>query len=84
MKIKVIKVFFEELNFLKKKRATDDEMAVWHLQFTGQELGPTPGGGEGQGSPVYCSTWGCKEVDTTWQLNNNIFFLKSCLFSNTI
>ena len=52
MKIKVIKVFFEELNFLKKKRATDDEMAVWHLQFTGQELGPTPGGGEGQGSPL--------------------------------
>ena len=56
MKIKVIKGYFEELIFLKKKRAIEDEMAVWHLQFSGQELGQTPGCGKGQGSPVCCST----------------------------
>ena len=27
--------------------------------------------GEGQGSLACCSPWGCKELDTTWQLNNN-------------
>ena len=27
--------------------------------------------GEGQGSLVCCSPWGCKELDTTWRLNNN-------------
>ena len=27
--------------------------------------------GEGQGSLVYCSPWGCKELDTIEQLNNN-------------
>ena len=29
------------------------------------------GNGEGQGSLAYCSPWGCKELDTTEQLNNN-------------
>ena len=29
------------------------------------------GDGEGQGSLVYCSPWGGKELDTTEQLNNN-------------
>ena len=82
MKIKVTKGYFEELNFLKEKRTTEDEMAAWHLQLIGQELGQTPGGGEGQASPVCCSPWGCEEMGTTWQLNN--FFFLSCLFSNTI
>ena len=27
--------------------------------------------GEGQGSLACCSPWGCKESDTTEQLNNN-------------
>ena len=27
-------------------------------------------GGEGQGGLVFCSPWGCKELDTTEQLNN--------------
>ena len=31
----------------------------------------TPGDIEGQESLVCCSPWGCKEVDTTKQLNNN-------------
>ena len=27
---------------------------------------------EGEGSLVCCSPWGCKELDTTEQLNNNL------------
>ena len=34
----------------------------------GQELGQTPGDGEGQGSLACCSPWGCEESDTTHQL----------------
>ena len=29
------------------------------------------GGGEGQGSLVCSSPWGCEESDTTWRMNNN-------------
>ena len=35
----------------------------------GHEFGWTPGVGDGQGSLVYCSPWGCKESDATEQLN---------------
>ena len=30
-----------------------------------------PGDSEGQGSLACCSSWGCKESDMTFQLNNN-------------
>ena len=39
-----------------------------HHQVNRHELGQTPGDGEGQ---ACYSLWGCKESDTTWQLNNN-------------
>ena len=39
--------------------------------FNGHELGQTPGNGEGQWGLVYFSPWRCKELDTTWWLNNN-------------
>ena len=55
----------------RKKGVTEDEMVGWHHQFNGHELGQTPGDGEGQGSLACHSPWGCKELDTTWQLNNN-------------
>ena len=32
-----------------------------------------PGVGDGQGSLACCIPWGCKESDTTYQLNNNRF-----------
>ena len=35
--------------------------------------GKTPGDSERQGSLVCCSPWGRKELDTTWQLNNNAY-----------
>ena len=48
----------------------EDEMVGWHHQLNGQEFEQTPGNGE-QGSLVCCSPWGCKESDTTKQLNNS-------------
>ena len=47
-----------------------DEMGGWHHQLNGHALEQTPGGSEGQGSLVCCSSWGLKESDTTQQLNN--------------
>ena len=44
---------------------TEDEMVGWHHQFNGRESEQTPGDGEGQGSLVCCSPWGCKESDMT-------------------
>ena len=55
----------------RKKGETEDEMVGWHHRFNGYELGKTLGDGEGQESLACCSPWGCKESDTTEQLNNN-------------
>ena len=48
---------------------TEDEMIEWHHQFNGHEFEQAPGVGEGQGGLVCCDSWGCKELDTTEQLN---------------
>ena len=48
---------------------TEDEMAGWHHQCNGFELGKISGDGEGQGGLACCSPWGPKELDTTEQLN---------------
>ena len=48
---------------------TEDEMAGWHHQLDGHGFGWTPGVGDGQGGLAYCGSWGCKESDTTEQLN---------------
>ena len=50
---------------------TEDEMIEWHHRLNGHEFEQTPGDGEGWGSWVCCSLWGCKESDTTEWLNNN-------------
>ena len=42
-----------------------------HHWLNGHEVGRTLGDGEGQGSLVCCSVWGCKELDMTEQLNNH-------------
>ena len=46
---------------------TEDEMAG----LNGHEFEETQGDGEGQERLSCCSLWGCKESDTTEQLNNN-------------
>ena len=47
----------------------EDEMVGWHHQLDGHELEKAPGVGDGQGRLACCSPWGCKESDTTEQLN---------------
>ena len=44
-------------------------MVGWRYQLDGHESEQTPGVGDGQGSVVCCSSWGCKESDVTEQLN---------------
>ena len=51
---------------------TEDKMIGKYHQLNGHEFEQTLGDGEGQRSLVCCSPWGCKESDTTEQLNNNL------------
>ena len=44
-------------------------MVGWHHRLNRQGFGQTLGVGHGQGSLVCCGSWGCKESDTTEQLN---------------
>ena len=53
----------------EEKGTTEDEMAGWHHWLNGRESGWTPGDGNGQGGLACCDSWGCKETDTTEQLN---------------
>ena len=46
-------------------------MVGWNHQFSGLEFEQTVGDGEEQGSLVSCTPWGCKELDTTEQLDNS-------------
>ena len=48
---------------------TEDEMVEWHHQLDGHEFEQVSGVGDGQGSPVCCSPWGCKELAMTERLN---------------
>ena len=48
---------------------TEDEMIGCHHRLDGLESEQAPGVGEGQGSLVCCSLWGCKESNMTEQLN---------------
>ena len=44
-------------------------MVGWHHRLKGHAFEEAPGVGDGQGSLVYCSPWGHKEMDMTEQLN---------------
>ena len=55
----------------KEEGASEDEMAGRYHGCNEDELGQTLGDGEGQGGLAWGSSWGCKESDTTGQLNNN-------------
>ena len=44
---------------------------VVHHRLSGYEFEQTLGDSEGQGRLVCCSSWSCKESDTTELLNNN-------------
>ena len=47
----------------RRKRASEDEMAGWHHQCNGHELGQTSGDGEGQRGLACCRPWGHEESD---------------------
>ena len=53
----------------EEKGMTEDEMVRRHHWLDGHEFEQVPGAGDGQGSPMCCSPWGCKELDTTEWLN---------------
>ena len=53
----------------EEKWTTEDEMFGWHHRLNGHEFGWTLGLAGGQGCLVCCSSWGCKELDMTEQLN---------------
>ena len=42
---------------------TEDEMGGWHHRPDGHEFEQAPEVGDGQGSLLCCSPWGCKELD---------------------
>ena len=63
---------------------TEDEMVGWHHQVNGHEFEKAVGVGDGQGSLACCSPLGCKESDTTEQLNWSIFLINSIVFSENI
>ena len=48
---------------------TEDEMVGWHHRLNGQGLEQALENGDGQGGLACCSSWGCKESNTTEQLN---------------
>ena len=50
----------------EEKRVAEDEMVGWHYRLNGDEFQQTLGDSEGQGSLVYCSPRGHKEI----QLSN--------------
>ena len=56
-------------------------MIGWHQQLDGHELEQALGVGDGEGSLVYCSPWGCKELDITLATELNFLF-HNVYFSN--
>ena len=48
---------------------TKEEMFGWHHRLDGYEFEQALGVDEGQGSLVWCSPWGHKELDMAEQLN---------------
>ena len=43
-----------------EKGATEDKMVGWHHRLDGHEFEQASGAGDGQGSLVRCSPWGCR------------------------
>ena len=71
----------------EEKGMTEDKMVGWHHPLNRHGFGWTPGVGDGQGGLAWCSSWGCKESDTTEWLNwtecitvlQAVIFLTCCL-----
>ena len=55
----------------EQKGTTEDEVVAWHHRLNRHEFEQALGDGDGQGSLVCFSPWGCKESDMTEQLKTN-------------
>ena len=55
----------------EEKAVVEDEMVGWHHWLNGHEFEQTQGDGEGQGSLVCYGSWGRKQSNMTYWLNNN-------------
>ena len=64
----------------EEKGTTEDEMVRWHHQRNGYEFEYAPGVGDGQGSLVCYSPWGCKESDRVTELTDWSPSLQIALF----
>ena len=53
----------------QEEKGMTEEMVGWHHRLDGHEYEQAPGVDDGQGSLACFSHWGCKESDTTEQLN---------------
>ena len=53
----------------EEKGMTENEMVGWHHWLNGHEFEQASGVGKGQRSLACFSLWGCKELDTSEQLN---------------
>ena len=53
----------------RRRRGRQNEMVGWHHWHNEHGFEWTLGVGDGQGGLVCCSSWGCKELDTTEGLN---------------
>jgi len=49
----------------RRRRGRQDELVGWHPRLDGHEFEQLLGVGDGQGSLVCCSPWGCRESDMT-------------------
>ena len=62
----------------EERGTTEHEMAGWHHWLNWHEFEQSLGDGERQESLVCCSSWGCKQSDTTQQLNSNNLVGRLC------
>ena len=65
----------------QKKRASEDEMAGWHHQCNGHELGQTSRDSERQWDLACYSPLGHKELDMTGRLNNHSIIMDDLHFN---
>ena len=54
-----------------REGVTEHKMVGWHYRVNLHEFEQTQGDDEGQGSLACCSSWGRRESDMTWWLNDN-------------
>ena len=65
----------------EEKGVTENEMVEWHHRINRHEFEKIQGNSEGQGNLACFSSWGCKEFDTTYWLNNNDQFIVKFIFN---